>query len=55
MNKPVYLGLSIVELSKILMYEFWYDYIKRNFDKKRKSCYIDIDGFVVYIKTDGIY
>ena len=28
MNKPVYLGISILELSKILMYEFWYDYVK---------------------------
>ena len=29
MNKPIYLGLSILEISKILMYEFWYDYMKR--------------------------
>ena len=34
MNKPVYLGLSILELSKILMYEFWYDYVKPKYDEK---------------------
>ena len=34
MNKPVHLGLSILELSKILMYEFWYDYVKPNMVKK---------------------
>ena len=34
MNKPIYLGLSILELSKIVMYEFWYDYVKPNYGKK---------------------
>ena len=34
MNKPVHLGLSILELIKILMYEFWYDYVKPNMVKK---------------------
>ena len=29
MNKPIYLGLSILEISKIIMYEFWYDYMKK--------------------------
>ena len=38
-NKPVYLGLSILELSKILMYEFWYDYVKAKYDGKGKLCY----------------
>ena len=36
MNKPVYLGLSILELSKILMYEFWYDHVKPKYGKKSK-------------------
>ena len=35
MNKPVYFGLSILELSKMLMYEFWYDYVKPNMVKKQ--------------------
>ena len=55
MNKPVCLGLSILELSKILMYEFWYDYLKPKFDEKEKLCYMDTDSFIVYIKTDDIY
>ena len=35
MNKPVYLGLSILEISKTLMYEFWYDYIKPKFQNRK--------------------
>ena len=55
MNKPVHLGLSILELSKILMYEFWYDYVKPKYGEKAKLCYMDTDSFIVYIKTDDIY
>ena len=50
MNKPVYLGLSILESSKILMYEFWYDYLKLKYGEKAKLCYMDTDSFIVYIK-----
>ena len=50
MNKPVYLGLSILESSKILMYEFWYDYVKLKYGEKAKLCYMDTDSFIVYIK-----
>ena len=35
MNMSVYLGLSVLELSKILMYEFWYDYVKPNMVKNQ--------------------
>ena len=57
MNKPVYLGLSILELSKILMYEFWYDYVKSKYDKKGKLVLyrITLCRFIVYIKIDDIY
>ena len=55
MNKPVHLGLSLLELSKILMYEFWYHYVIPKCDEKAKLCYIDTDNFIVYIKTDDIY
>ena len=55
MNKPVYLGLSILELSKILMYEFWYDYVKPKYGEKAKLCYMDTDSFIVYIKIEDIY
>ena len=49
MNENVCLGLSILELSKILMYKFWYDYVKLKHDEKAKLCYIDTDRFNVYI------
>ena len=39
MNKPVYVGLSMLELSKILMYEFWYDYLKQKKKKMKKQKY----------------
>ena len=55
MNKPVHLGLSILELSKILMHEFWYDYVKPKYGEKAKLCYMDTDSFIVYIKTDDTY
>ena len=41
MSKPVYLGLSILEISKILMYEFWYDYVKPKYGEQEKLCYMD--------------
>ena len=55
MNKPVYLELSILDFSKILMYDFLYDYVKPKYDEKAKSCYIDTDSFILYIKTDDTY
>ena len=54
-NKPVCLELSILELSKILMYEFWYDYVKPKYVEKATLCYMDTDSFIVHIKTDDIY
>ena len=53
--KPVYLGLSILELSKIVMYGFWYDYRKPKYCGQAKLCYTDTDSFIVYIETDDIY
>ena len=41
MNISVYLGLSVLELSKILMHEFWYDYVKLKYGEKVKLCYMD--------------
>ena len=55
MNKPIYLGLSILEISKILMYEFWYDYMKPNYDNNVKLCYMDTDSFIMNIKTNDFY
>ena len=49
MNKPVYLGMSILDISKTLMYEIWYDYVKPKYKDKAKLCYMDIDSFVIHI------
>ena len=51
----VYLGLSILELSKILMHEFCYDYVKPKYGKKATFSYMDTDSFILYIKTDYFY
>ena len=55
MNKPVYLELSILEISKILMYEFWYDYIKPKCQDNAKLCYMDTDSFIINVKTEDVY
>ena len=55
MNKPIYLGLSILEISKILMYEFCYDYMKPKYNDNIKLCYMDTDSFVMNIKTEDFY
>ena len=51
----VYLGLSILEISKAQMYEFWYDYIKPKYQDNAKLCYIDTDSFIINIKTEDFY
>ena len=55
MNKPVYLGLSILKISETLMYEFWYDYMKPKYGDNVKLCYMDTDSFVMHIKTEDFY
>ena len=62
MNNPVYLGLSILEISKALMYEFWHNYIKPSVQYiilkylcNAKLCYMDRDSFIVHIKTKDVY
>ena len=55
MNKPVYLGQAILDISKTLMYEFWYDYIKPKYQEKAKLCYMDTDSFITHIKTEDFY
>ena len=54
-NKPVYLGLSLLYLSKILMNEFWFDYVEPKYNEKAKLCYMDTDIYIVYIKTVDFY
>ena len=62
MNKPVYLGLSILEISKTLMYEFWYDYVKPKYGDNVKLCHMDTNSYanaliliLMYIKTDDFF
>ena len=55
MNKPIYLGLSILEISKLFMYEFWYDYMKPKYGDNVKLCYMDTDSFIMNIKTEDFY
>ena len=55
LNKPIYLGLSILEISKILMYEFSYDYMKPKYDNNVKLCFMDTNSFIMNIKTNDFY
>ena len=55
MTNPIYLDMSILDISKILMYEFWYDYIKPKYGDRAKLCYMDTDSFVIYLETEDFY
>ena len=55
MNKPVYLGMSILDISKVLMYKCWYKYIKPNYGDIAKLCYTDADSFIIHIVTEDFY
>ena len=53
MNKLTYLGMSILDISKTLI--FWYDQIKRKYGDRAKLCYMDTDSFVIPIITEDFY
>ena len=55
MNKPVYLELPTLELSKMPLCEFWYNYVRTKYSEKAKFCYMDTNSFIIYIKADDIY
>ena len=55
LHKSIYLGMSILGISKTLMYEFWCDYIKPKYQDKAKLCYMDTGGFIIHIKTEDFY
>ena len=55
MNKPIYLGFSILEISKLLMCEFRYDYMKPKYGQNVKLCYMDTDSFIMNIKIEDFY
>ena len=54
MNKPAYPGMSI-DISKTMIYEFWYDYIKPKYQNNAKLCYMNTDSFIIHIKTEDFY
>ena len=55
LNKPIYLGQAVLDISKTLMFELWYDYLKPLYGDKIRLCYTDIDSFIMHIKTDDFY
>ena len=55
MNKPIYLGLAILSLSKIKIYEYWYDEMKPKYGGRIGICYMDTDSFIMHIKTQDVY
>ena len=55
MNRPIYLGLAILSLSKVLIYEYWYDEMKPKYGDRIRLCYMDTDSFVMHIKTKDCY
>ena len=55
MTKPIYLSLSILGISKTLMYKFWYNYIKPKHEDRAKLSYMDTDSFVIYIESEDFY
>ena len=54
-NKPAYLGISILDIRKPLMYEYWYDFIKPKYRDRAKLCYSDTDSFIIHIITENFY
>ena len=55
MNKPIYLGFSILDLSKIVMYEFCYEHMRPKYVDNVKLCYMNTDSFIMHIKTEDFY
>ena len=55
MNKPVYVGMSILDISETLKYKFWYDYIKPKYEDRSKLCYTDNDSFIIHIISEDVF
>ena len=55
MNKSVYLGQAILGISKTLMYEFYYDYLKPKYGDNVRICYMDTDSFIIHVQTEDVY
>ena len=52
LDKPIYIGLAVLELSKLLMYDFYYNVLKKEFNEKMHLCYIDTDSFIIQFDKD---
>ena len=55
MDKPIVVGQAILDISKSLVYEFWYDYLKPKYQDRVKLCYMDTDSFILQIQTDDFF
>ena len=55
LNKPAYIGMCMLELSKVLMYEFYYNYIKNKYGNKSKLLFTDTDNLMYEIKTENVH
>ena len=55
MDKPIAVGQAILDISKTLVYEFWYDYLKPKYSDNIKLCYMDTDSFVIHVETEDFF
>ena len=55
LNKPIYIGMAILDLSKLHMYQFYYDVLKTKYEDKIKMVYTDTDSYVLYVETEDLY
>ena len=55
LNKPIYAGMYILDFSKLQMYSFYYDVLKKKYEDNIRLIYTDTDSFVIHTKTDDIY
>ena len=55
LNKPAYIGMCILELSKVLMYEFHYEYFKNKYGNTTRLLFTDTDSLMYEIKTEDVY
>ena len=55
LDNPIAVGQAILDISKTLTYEFWYDYLKPKYQDNIKLCYMDTDRFILQIQTDNFF